>query len=1155
MQRTAIVAGCLIVVLLPSGAAGAEREGTTMPLKLLPYPQEVAVHDEAMPLGAPQLAGDGRPSPTEELAYECVWRASEALLGPHIEEGPLWTIVRIGSVEEGYVPEWLAADDRAFLATPGTSDEAYVLTVDCGGVCIVGKGRWGAVYGVQTLVQLIRQAREDGRDSLPCLHVRDWPAMPWRCLSPSLTWYSGWNRLEGYDLNNWTLDEWKWLVDWSLEHKINCWAVCMYGYWPFTLPGYEEATLDLDSDRFDPVRGERVTRRFTHRNIQKEFWPELARYAHERGVRVYAYIGKNSFNGGYLLHHPETNAGGAAEMLPFAPGVAEYWDAFTGRILESGFDGFVFEDPEANNVPNQNEECYRTFWEPWAERYGFHSREETKATEPPLGVHIEYYTWLFRQFDAAIQRHAVPGRPAPEVYLISHMLLSRILSESANDEEALAWLRLADEKQGHAVKYVVAEWGEERYVKLLGGDRVASLGGRGGSCICAWRRMTGVNSNAVGGPMGAGVDWERDCQRRIAAAGGFGAMAYVFEWRSNEIYGYIGAQHLWRPEGVPGINNDDQVGFLDYAYRIHYGDEVGALVARALDISPCVNDAMVLEGVHGAQYPETGKALHRDYQLLAAQAQEAVRLAREAYRRWAGHEPDLARAAYEAGSFRWDGHSDKADHAFKEESLRWLCVELERARFLCECALAHRRAASLAAEEAPRRAVIASLDRAIAAASANQRLYQVNFDDDYHWNEGLCVTLGERLAELRRGLETSSGEELAAPVPAEQRAALGSAPFLPWRPMVDRCPERQVEPAAGLYLSVDLALSEVRDPSCLGAVFTVEMHDSHGRRTLFRRALDRRSEGWEHWDIPLDRPLKLGGGARLRLVTDAYSRSQSREALTWRWALWGEPRVVRIRDDGRREILSDLTERAANGRASIRLDSELEERPLDAAASQGTGAEFAPVREGPVAALIANARDRQWVDGYIPRVPARASHSGPYRNYLGTAPSYWGYARESGEVIWRTAPIPEARGTNLVFIGGTDYTPGTAELLCNGVSILHFATGSREGAAWSEDDVTLRYLHGGDIRDERTTFGLSGTFVLELPGRLVTAGEPLELAVRMLTEGQSWFMLHGYEHPMRAGDSVILPAPARSGFLAVPPHRDGGHGIVAMEWPVGSTVP
>ena len=127
---------------------------------------------------------------------------------------------------------------------------------------MVGKGKWGMLYGVQTLNQLLRgtetvQGFRTANTSLPCLIIRDWPDLAWRCLSPQMTWYSGYNRLEGYDTGNWTLDEWKWLVDWSLLHKCNGWALCMYGNWPFTLPGYEETTLDVDSFFYDPRLGKK----------------------------------------------------------------------------------------------------------------------------------------------------------------------------------------------------------------------------------------------------------------------------------------------------------------------------------------------------------------------------------------------------------------------------------------------------------------------------------------------------------------------------------------------------------------------------------------------------------------------------------------------------------------------------------------------------------------------------------------------------------------------------------------------------------------------------------------------------------------------------------------------------------------------------------
>ena len=315
-------------------------------------------------------------------------------------------LCRLGSVEEGYDATWLSPQQNAFLTQPQTSREASVLQITPEGITIVGRGRWGMLYGVQTVNQLAIQARQAQCNGLSCVEIRDWPDVSWRCLAPALTWYSGFNRLEGYDLNNWSKDEWKWLVDWSLLHKCNGWAVCMCGYWPFVLPEYPESVLDVASDFFNPLTGAKERRRFVHPNIKHEFYPEVIRYAQERGIKMYAYTAINSFVGGYLLHHPDAGAGGAAELLPFHPGVDRYVDAFLARLVEMGFDGFVWENPEANHVPNQNADCYRTFWEPWAATYGYSSVAETNQNAAPLGVHVEYLTWLFNQYNSSVQRHA-----------------------------------------------------------------------------------------------------------------------------------------------------------------------------------------------------------------------------------------------------------------------------------------------------------------------------------------------------------------------------------------------------------------------------------------------------------------------------------------------------------------------------------------------------------------------------------------------------------------------------------------------------------------------------------------------------------------------------------------------------------------------------
>jgi hypothetical protein len=146
---------------------------------------------------------------------------------------------------------WLTSAENAFLRDDKTPAEASVLSIAPDGVTIVGKAKWGMLYGVQTVCQLVTDALAHGREFVPCLSIRDWPDLPWRCLAPTLAWYSGWNRLEGYDLCNWSGDEWKWLADWSLLHKCNAWAVCMYGTSPlrhrllFPRPGPHRADVEV----------------------------------------------------------------------------------------------------------------------------------------------------------------------------------------------------------------------------------------------------------------------------------------------------------------------------------------------------------------------------------------------------------------------------------------------------------------------------------------------------------------------------------------------------------------------------------------------------------------------------------------------------------------------------------------------------------------------------------------------------------------------------------------------------------------------------------------------------------------------------------------------------------------------------------------------
>jgi hypothetical protein len=927
------------LILVAACTNAAAHAASPKALKLLPYPQEVKLQNRQIRLGPLSHKSPRAASATEQIAVESLRRYLPRQGDP--------IAVRLGSAEEGYEPQWLTKEQRAFLANPATNSEASVLVVAAEGITVVGKGKWGMLYGVQTVNQLAVQAAREQRDTIPCLTIHDWPDAAWRCLAPQLAWYAGWgSRFEGYDNGNWTLDEWRWMVDWSLLHKCNAWAVCMYGKWPFSLPGYEADTLDFDSFYYDIKTGKKTPYHYTHRNIKKEFLPELIRYANARGVQVHAYIGKNTFNGTYIQRHPEADAKSLVkEALPFTPGVHEYWSAFIKRILESGFNGFVFEDPESYFVPNQNELCYKTFWQPWAKKYDFRAVTETNPYKPPLGVHLEYYTWLFREFDQLIRKHAASlGRPKPAIYLISHILLDRIMKESKDPEERARWFALIDEKHGRKVPFVLFEDREKDYVRLLGKDRAATLGGRGGAASGCWR-LANINNDRMHGDLGMDLAEERAKQRRMVEAGGLGSMIYTFQWSNTEVFGYLGAQYVWKHDGVPGINNEDDFGFMDYAYRFYYGDAVGALVAKAYSVNSCVTEFHVLED--GQPVIFFGGPLHRDFQLLVVLADEADRLAQEAYKLFTGRAPDLHHAFYDPEKFHWNGYDAAADKLFKTERLRLLCVSTRRAQELCAAAWSLRRAKQRIAEGAPIAAVYDQFNRAVDAARASELLYFANYKDHYTVGNHNTTDIRKKLEAMRSqfladcGVKDAESIQREQPVPETVRKANKRHRVISWEKQTDVVPAQPSAVKAGHYLSTDLGLSKDIDFFCLGAVFTVQARGkSGGWRTIFRRALLKKDAGWQHWDIPLDGLVEESGTVTLRLITDAYSRAIDRNAPTWKWGYWGQPQIVQLTASGKREVRYDLIDHLADAKLSVQLDDSGNQRPFDGKGTDSTGARF-----------------------------------------------------------------------------------------------------------------------------------------------------------------------------------------------------------------------
>jgi Glycosyl hydrolase family 20, domain 2 len=114
-------------------------------LELLPYPQEVKLLGGRLLLGPTDRKSDAAPSETEQIAAQS--------LGRYLPKKGQPVTIRMGSVEEGYPQSWLTDEQRSFLAKAETSPEASVLTITPEGITVVGKGKWGMLYGVQTVNQ------------------------------------------------------------------------------------------------------------------------------------------------------------------------------------------------------------------------------------------------------------------------------------------------------------------------------------------------------------------------------------------------------------------------------------------------------------------------------------------------------------------------------------------------------------------------------------------------------------------------------------------------------------------------------------------------------------------------------------------------------------------------------------------------------------------------------------------------------------------------------------------------------------------------------------------------------------------------------------------------------------------------------------------
>jgi hexosaminidase len=168
-------ASCLLVVAM--AAAAQSGSGATQDLRLVPFPKSVALDA-------------GSFSFEKSLTFEISGGQGEMpaqLLNAELQRAGL-SEVRVSRLKSA-VPAFCIAARKRSLILPvlpqQTSSESYALDVRADEIVCAAKDPAGLFCGLQTLCQLIRANRQV--DALPCLKIRDWPSLRWRCFQDDLT--------------------------------------------------------------------------------------------------------------------------------------------------------------------------------------------------------------------------------------------------------------------------------------------------------------------------------------------------------------------------------------------------------------------------------------------------------------------------------------------------------------------------------------------------------------------------------------------------------------------------------------------------------------------------------------------------------------------------------------------------------------------------------------------------------------------------------------------------------------------------------------------------------------------------------------------------------------------------------------------------------
>jgi len=187
-----------------------------------------------------------------------------------------------------------------------THSEGYTLDIKADKIVILGNDPSGIFYGVQTLQQII----ENKQLNIPLLHIEDWPDLKYRGLYIEDKW--------GPDLMN--LDEWKELIDFMANLKLNFLGIGVYGCWVtqydkqitefLMVPFKSHPRLKIPKriNFYSPTRTADITINYLPPMFVKDFLGKLIAYGKDRNVIIRPHFNSLGHNTLIPRLYPEISA-------------------------------------------------------------------------------------------------------------------------------------------------------------------------------------------------------------------------------------------------------------------------------------------------------------------------------------------------------------------------------------------------------------------------------------------------------------------------------------------------------------------------------------------------------------------------------------------------------------------------------------------------------------------------------------------------------------------------------------------------------------------------------------------------------------------------------------------------------------------------------